>query len=163
VSAMDRVKAAWLALIGSGVPAIDYYTTYRCKVVSQSADFSKVDLIPDDPRIPQHSQVQVKWGLPGVKASIAPGAYMHIGWANGSGAKPYACFIEGGATQIELTIEAASAIYLGNKTNAVELATKNHVHLAGSISAPSGGGTCTGSTAPPTAGPGMITTITKGA
>lgn len=162
VPGMDRVKAALVALLGAGEPRVDYFTTYRAKVMKQSADMTKVDLKPDDARIPQCSDVRIKWGIPGVKAKIAPGCYMHLGWENGDPSKRYAMIIEDGATQLEITIEAVNAIYMGDKGAAKELATKDHVHDGSTITAPSGGGACSGVTGVPQ-GVGALTTILKGA
>lgn len=131
MSATDRVKAAWLALLGAGTPRVDYYTTYRCKVLKQSADLSKVDIKPDDPRIPQRSDVPIKWGLPGVRAKIAPGCFMNHGWDDGDPSKPYAILPENGASVLELYLTGSTKIVLNNGALNVARATDQVTGQAG--------------------------------
>lgn len=91
---LDRIKASILALVGSSLPRVDYLGVYRGRVVSQSGDV--VDVMMDDPRIPNMSQVPIQIGLPGATVSFAAGARMLIGFENGDPAKPIALLWDAG-------------------------------------------------------------------
>ncbi len=119
MSFTDRAKEALLAILSMGTPRIDYYTTYRCRVVKQSADLTKVDIKPDDKRIPQRSDVPIKWGIPGVKAKIVPGCFVNHGWDNGDPSQPYVALIEGGAVVQEITIETTQKVSIIGATEVV--------------------------------------------
>lgn len=149
----DRIKDALLALVGMGTPRLDYFTTYRARVVSQSADLSKVDIKPDDPRIPQRSDVRIKWGFPGLKAAIAPGSFVNHGWDNGDPQKPYVMLCESGATVTKVVIDA-SQIFLAGEAGAKKLATEDHTHT---ISVIQGVGSPTVLTTNPPAAAGLTT------
>lgn len=155
MSTSDRVKDALLALLGMGTPRLDYFTTYRCKVVKQSADLSKVDLLPDDARIPAPSDVPIKWGFPGLKAQILAGSYMNLGWDDGNPKKRYAMLCETGATVTKVVIDA-SQIYLAGEGGAKRIALEDHTHTFQVNPGPSPAITIT--TNPPTTG---LTTKTK--
>ncbi len=154
MSVSDRAKEALLALLGMGTPRVDYFTTYRARVVKQSGDLLKVDIIPDDSRIPQRQDVTIKWGIPGVTAQISPGAFVHHGWEGGDPSKPYVMLCESGATVVKLVLDA-TMVYVGGESGAKALATKddfdNHTHLAGSLTSPAGtaGGPVTGTSGAP--------------
>lgn len=153
---MDRLKEAFLALVGAAVPRIDYFTTYRCKVVKQSADGSKVDLKPDDSRIPQCSDILIKWGPPGITALITVGCFMHLGWENGDPGRPYACFAEG--SHVTKLVLEADQVYVSGEAGAKKLATEDHVHTVSVIQGV--GSPTTLTTATPT-GVGGLTTQTS--
>jgi hypothetical protein len=156
----DRIKGALLAMAKGAVPGIDYLGYYRCKVVSQSGQ--KVDLAPDDPRLGQSvTSVPLRHGLPGIEVTITSGCYVRLGWDNGDPRLPFASLWDGGESVPKIVVNA-TMVYLGAESNAKALATKddidNHTHLAGSLSAPTGGGPVTGTTGAPTA---PITGTTK--
>jgi hypothetical protein len=101
----DRLKESIFALVRAALPTLDYYALYRGKVVTQSGD--KVDVIPDDSRIPDMSAIPIKLGLPGVSIQITPGAYVLIGWEGGDSQRPYVMVWETGANVVSLTLRAA--------------------------------------------------------
>ncbi len=120
MSVTDRAKEALLALLGAGVPRIDYFTTYRAKVVSQSADGKYVDLQPDDKRIPACSKVVIKYGVPGVTAKFTA-TYMQLGWENGDPARRYAIAFED--ANVSEVVHSSTAMYLGDKAGADKVVT----------------------------------------
>lgn len=101
----DRIKQPLMSFIKSAFSRIDYYAFYKCKVVSQSADGTKVDLVPEDSRIPNLSSIPLRLGLPGAVSKFVPGAFVMLGWEGGDPRKPYAEAFNGGETVLELTLK----------------------------------------------------------
>lgn len=89
MSDLDRMKAALAAYVRSLFAGLDYYASYPAKVVAQNAD-GTLELQPDDPRIPGLSNVPIRYGVPGVKATVASGARILLGFAGGDPGKPQA-------------------------------------------------------------------------
>lgn len=129
MSVLDRLKDNLLALTRVSTPHIDRFALYRARVVSQSADLAKVDVQPDDMRLPGMSGVPLKLGLPGARVSVSPGAYVLIGWEGGNGQRRYACLWEGGESVVKLTFVAdmieigAAGLGLNPLVNGVVLAS----------------------------------------
>ncbi len=114
--ASDRAKAGLAAFIRSVVglnilgPRVDYLAAYQCKAVSQNGDGS-LELQPDDTRLPGYSKVPIRYGVPGVTATIAAGARVLLEFAGGDPQKPIATVWESASVTL-LTI-TATAIKLG--------------------------------------------------
>lgn len=115
--AVDRLKEAFFALVRAGNPGIDYLTSYRARVVKQDADTGKLDVQPDDPRLPSMSNLRLKLGIPGATAQIhvrdAP-VFVQVAWENGDPTKPFAALFEGGAAVIKLTLAADTLVAIGD-------------------------------------------------
>lgn len=122
----DRLSAVMVANVKGAVPQIDFLALYDATVKSQSSDMTKVDVIPDDPRLPQQgfSNIPLRNGLAGVKQQVAPGARIRIGWANGDESKPYAALWEGTESMLSLTISDAAndSISISNGVVTVKVA-----------------------------------------
>src|ERR1700694_4698063 len=123
VPIQDRIKGGiekvFRAILG---PRIDYYGTYQCVVVQQNADGS-LDLKPDDPRVPGMQGIPINWGLPGVTATVSPGARADVVFLSADPSKPRATLWENAAL-ITLNVNSSSqvnvvcpAIALGNGPN----------------------------------------------
>lgn len=73
---------------------VDYYATYLCQVVSQSADLATVDIQPVGARnkalIGGLQRVPVRIGA-GIKIQFNPGATVLLAWDGGNPAGPYVC------------------------------------------------------------------------
>lgn len=75
----DRAKAGLVAFIRSVVggsiigPRVDYLAVYPCKVVAQNSD-GTLELQPDDARLPPYSNVPIRYGVPGVTATVPAGS-----------------------------------------------------------------------------------------
>lgn len=128
---------------------------YRSRVDVCQSDGSACDVTPDDKRISPEKNVPVRVGIPGAVAVVAPGAIVLLGWTGGDPSKPYCVpSWESGATVTKVIIKAA-IVYAGDESGAKALVTKDdfdaHTHLPGAITAPVGGGTCTGNSGAPTA------------
>lgn len=138
----DRIKAPLLAFIRSALSRIDYYAAYKAKVVSQSADGTKVDLVPEDQRLPSMSGVPLKVGLPGTVTKVSPGAFLFVSWDGGDPRKPFA---EWGAdsseavTLIEIGGVAAQFVALSNlvanELTSIALALSTHTHSGVTVGA----------------------------
>jgi hypothetical protein len=99
---------------------IDYTKRYQAKVITQSGDFSTVDVKPVNPALPGLSKVPVMWGIPGVTAQIAPGDLVMIGFDSADPSKPYACDWQPAATTIQLNITATTIDIKANGNATVE-------------------------------------------
>lgn len=144
-----RVTASILRLFGVAFPRIDYLKLYRARVSGQSADLTKVDVIPDNADIPGLSAVPLYHGLPGFKTQLqlSPPPYVIIGFLEGDPSKPYVHGWEGGESCTKLILEATT-VYVGGEAGAEELVKKsevaNHVHDGSTLLC--SGGTVSGST-----------------
>ncbi len=86
----DRFKGALTALARRADPLTLYRAMYRARLVNQSADLLRLDVAPDDPLLPLMSNVPLRHGIPGLTVSVAPGAYVLVGWDNGKPDAPFA-------------------------------------------------------------------------
>ena len=70
---LDRLKSSIKAMVRvfSGAE-LDYFAYYAARVVSQSGN--KLDLTPDDTRIPGMTSVPMRLGIPGITATVEPGS-----------------------------------------------------------------------------------------
>lgn len=66
-----------------------YHGTYSATVISQASN-GHLDLKVDDARIPNPTDVPIRYGLPGVKATVTSGARCRVGFENGDAKTPYA-------------------------------------------------------------------------
>jgi hypothetical protein len=111
------------------MPTPIYFGTYPAKVVKQSGDLSLVDVIPlVTETLPPMSNVPIRIGVPGVRISVEPGAFVMVGWDGGDPAKAYAglwgvAAVKDVITETEqshLGSESASEpMVLGNKFNSL--------------------------------------------
>lgn len=88
---------------------IDYYAQYPARVVAQNSDDS-LEVIPDDSRLPGLSRVPIRYGVPGIKAKIAPGGRVAVEFAAGNPEKPVATVWES-ASVLKLEISAAQVVF----------------------------------------------------
>jgi hypothetical protein len=108
---VDRLKAGLAAFVRAQFPRIDYYAGYWSRVVSQNGD-GTLELIPDDARIPGRSNVPIRYGVPGVKATISPGARVLLEFAAGDPSKPFATVWES-ASVTKMEVTATEIIFNG--------------------------------------------------
>ncbi len=73
-------------------PLLLYRCFYRARVVAQSADHLRVDVIPEgeDGLLPPMSNVPLRHGIPGLTVDVGGGAYVLVGWENGKPDRPFA-------------------------------------------------------------------------
>jgi hypothetical protein len=123
----DRLKSGLLAMVRSAFPQIDFLASYPARVVEQNADGS-LELIPDDTRISGLSNVPIRYGVPGVKATVAPGARVLLGFAGGDPAKPQAELWES-ATLLKLEVLGAEVVVGTGEAQPAALATAVRTEL----------------------------------
>jgi hypothetical protein len=131
----DRAKAAFEALVRGVFPDVDFLARYPARVVSQNAD-GTLELIPDDVRIPGMSKVPIRYGVPGIKATVAPGARVLLGFAGGNRDAPEAELWESASVlKLELTATAvevtATTVEVSAQTVQIDAAAS--VQLAGGV------------------------------
>ena len=98
----DTLSAIVEALVG---PRLDMRAAYPARVVTQNAD-GTLDVIPDSSRVPPLTKVPIRYGIPGVSATVANDARVLIEFANGDPSKPYASVWES-ASVTKLTLDAS--------------------------------------------------------
>lgn len=86
----DRsITTAIGAIVNSKVAPINFFTQYSASVDSQSSDMSKVDLTPDDTRLPGMKNIPFYSNLAGTMVQFT-GGKVFLGWFSGNPTKPYA-------------------------------------------------------------------------
>lgn len=71
---------------------IDYSREYPCEVVTQNSD-GTLQLLPDDAVMKARGldKVPIRYGIPGIKATVAKGARCHLAFAAGDPSRPFVC------------------------------------------------------------------------
>lgn len=103
----DRFKSSLEAFITRITARYDFAALYECTVVSQNGDGS-LELKPDNASIPGQSNVPIRYGIPGVKATVTGGRAL-LGWSACDPSKPFALVFDP-ATLTSLTITASSKV-----------------------------------------------------
>jgi hypothetical protein len=134
---VERVKGAFLRAVQSAFPDLPLLGRYRARVVSQAGTAQRFDVQPDGDTngnqfIPAAGNVPLRQGLPGVQVTVAPGAYVLLGFMGGSRRSPYIAAWEGGETVLKISLSttvlnlgsdtATEPFLLGNQVNAAVLA-----------------------------------------
>lgn len=120
----DAVEAMVRKVFGQ---RIDYLAAYPSRVVAQNAD-GTLELVPDSPRLSSYSKVPIRYGVPGVSATVASGARVLLEFGGGDARNPIATVWESASvTQLTLT---ATAIKLGGSgaSQALVLGTSYSTH-----------------------------------
>jgi hypothetical protein len=129
----DRLKRAFRVAVASTDPLAAYGCLYRAKVVGQSDDCQRVDLLPVDDLLPEMAGVPLKTGVPGLTAKVAVGAYVLVGWEDRNPQRPFACLFghPSGAREPDASDEIDSGP--GEKTGHVESLTfaSDRIQLGG--------------------------------
>lgn len=114
----DRLSAALEAIVSKVIGhRIDYLAAYPCRVVKQNAD-GTLELVPDDARLSSYSKVPIRYGVPGVSATIAAGARVLLEFAGADPQKPIATVWESASvTQINIVTGAGATINIGGATS----------------------------------------------
>lgn len=117
-SELDRVKDGLMKMVRKFthmfiVDSIDHLAAYQCTVVTQNAD-GTLDLKPDDTRLPAYVSVPIRYGVPGISATVSNGARILLEFAGGNPQRPIATVWEM-ASVTSLTVRA-NLINLGGST-----------------------------------------------
>ena len=111
--ALDRMKAAMAAVLEAMVGArLDYLARYPARVVSQ--DGNRLELQPDDPRIPGIPGVPIRVGVPGLTLKVPSGARVLLAFEGGDPSRPVAEIWESG-TPIEVKFDAEKTMSFSAK------------------------------------------------
>jgi hypothetical protein len=114
--AWDRMKTAMAAIVRALVgntligPRVDWLAKYDARVVAQNAD-GTLELKPDDDRLPSYSSVPIRYGVPGITATVATGARVVLEFSGANPQRPIATVWESAAV-MQLNINAATSITL---------------------------------------------------
>jgi len=111
MSLWDRFKASIESVLEQLVGArLDYLARYPARVVSQTGN--KLELLPDDPRIPGIKGVPILVGVPGLEMTVPPGARVLLMFEGGDPSEPRAEIWASG-TPITVTFDASTTIKFG--------------------------------------------------
>lgn len=107
----DRLKFGLTTLIQRTLGAkiinrIDYLALYPCRVIKQNSD-GTLDLIADDPRVGAPTLVPIRYGVPGIKATVPVGSRCYLGFGGGDPSKPIVVDWESG-TSLTIVVSSAS-------------------------------------------------------
>lgn len=109
----DRATRVERAIFDHFAARFDWFATYSAKVVSQGAD-GKLELRPDNPDIPGLTGVPIRYGIPGVRAKVLPGARVSVAFDAGDPGEPFATVWESGTlTELTITVGAGGIVNLG--------------------------------------------------
>ena len=115
MSLRDSVRSIVEAILG---PRLDLLTLYPARVVSQGAD-GRLDLVPEDARIAPCSGVPLRYGAPGLAATVPAGGRVLLGYEHGDPGRPYAALWESGAvTALSVNGGSEKAAREGHSVNA---------------------------------------------
>lgn len=108
-SELDRVKDGLMKMVRKFihmyiVDSVDHLAAYQCTVVTQNAN-GTLELKPDDIRLPGYSNVPIRYGVPGISATVSNGARILLEFAGGNPQRPIATVWEI-ASVISLTVPA---------------------------------------------------------
>jgi hypothetical protein len=125
------------AVLRRALRRVDYLAHYPARVVSQSAA-GLLDLMPDDPRVPACSGVPIRYGLPGVTATVPAGERVTLTYEGGDPSRPVAVLwtagaatriaVNGGTTKVaregdDVTRSAAMATWMTSVSSALSIVT----------------------------------------
>lgn len=102
----DRLKAAFNSYAQDLAPRVDLFAGYWSTVTSQNADGS-LELKPDDQRFGGWSRIPIRYGVPGIVATVPAGARCLVEFASGDPSKPMVTSWESG-TILSLKIGPAA-------------------------------------------------------
>lgn len=117
------LSASIAAVVKQQMSGVDYFGLYECKVVSQSADLSTVDvqpLAPVDKKLPGLSRVELRAGT-GIAVQFTPGAKVLLGWKGGNPTLPYVVPGLGGDSFAALTIGGPTTDNVATKADITAL------------------------------------------
>lgn len=89
MSIFEDLRAIVLAIVGR---RLDHLALYPCRVVSQDGD--RLDLAPESDRLAPCAGVPLRFGLPGVTATVPAGTRVLMGFEHGDPSRPYAALWE---------------------------------------------------------------------
>lgn len=92
---LDRPKGSFAALAAVR-PTADFERLFRAKVLKQHTNLKRVDVQPDDPKLPPMSNIPLRIGVPGLDVTVAPGHRLAVGWEDGQPDRPMAALWEPG-------------------------------------------------------------------
>lgn len=87
---MADINTIFRALVERFTHYTRFYKLTVCEVVRQSEDLLSVDLRPETSDIAPMADVPIRLGVPGIKAKIAIGQSMLLGFENGDPRRPFA-------------------------------------------------------------------------
>jgi hypothetical protein len=126
-------NAAVARMVTQALAGVDYYASYVCQVVAQSADLTTVDVSPVGARNQQLlgglQHVPLR-GVTGIQPQIVAGATVLLGWDGGNPSAPYALGGLGGDSVTSMVIAGGV-----NHAARVGDSTSGHVHALGSATA----------------------------
>jgi hypothetical protein len=135
---LDFIKKNLKLVIELLLPSLSPFARWPAQVVKQNAD-GTVDVTPDSPSLFGTTGLKIKYGQPGIKATIQPGARVLIGFEEGKLTRPFVeLFESASATKIEIT---ANEIIFNGGTK--EVARKDDSVVIGTLAGANGGGAVT--------------------
>lgn len=124
---LDSLQKAVFRVLGLAPDTtvqIDKLAFYRVRISRVYAD-GRVDIIPDDRRLPTMSGINVRAGTPGLSAISQVDGYALLGWIEGDPSRPYVHSWEDGIPA--KIVQRGEEIYLGDEQNYKRIATAEDV------------------------------------
>jgi hypothetical protein len=148
---LDRLKAAVAKVLAPFLARIDYQALYEATVVAQNDDGS-LELRPDTPKLPPLSRVGIRYGVPGIKATLNPNGHVLVGFANADPTKPFALVWDGATIQSLCLFDGTKPV--ARMSDAVNVFFPPLIPISGTLAGAPFAGVLTITTS----APGIITT-----
>lgn len=120
----DAIRDGLERIVRQATAHVDYYAIYAGKVVAQNAD-GTLEIRPDAAHMPGFSRIPIAYGVPGISATVASGARVHVKFEQGSPAHPKAEVIDPTALKA-ITVKASQKVTI----DAPEIVAQNGRPLA---------------------------------
>jgi hypothetical protein len=134
---LDAVKRGFARAVRALQP-VDYFALYPARVAKQNAT-KTLELVPDDSRLPQLSNVPIRLGIPGTTVEVAADARVLVGFENGNPNQPVATLWEAsGLVKLVFGALENDAVAMAAKVEAQLAALKNAISGA-AVTAGDGG------------------------
>lgn len=98
---LDGIKDSLLAILDALLARRDYAAFYGATVAAQNDD-GTLELKPTTTRLPPLSKVAIRYGIPGIRVKVKPGALVLVGFENQSPQSYYA-ILYGGASILSIS------------------------------------------------------------
>jgi hypothetical protein len=126
----DHPRAALEQFLSGQRRDVDYSREWPCKVITQNPDYT-LQLLPDDEvmRAAGLDKVPIRYGIPGMRAKLKPGARCHLAFAAGDPKRPFAHNWEAN----EETVESVEFIAGGRSAGLARIGDPVQVFVAPAV------------------------------
>lgn len=127
--ATDRAKDALRGFVLRVMAFVGYHPLFPARVAKQNAD-GTLELVPDAATLPGLSKVPIRYGIPGVRVTVAANARVLLGFEGGDPRKPFAALWESGSVT-KLEIDGTEIVLNGGSAKVARVGDDVTIDLSG--------------------------------